>query len=159
MKSDQRSDRRTKPSIADDVGEGSFPRLMVVVTDQEVMHYHTLQCSFWACPKRYGDPSVRSLGSHCCSFGEQLLLFLYSFLAVGVCGRPAMASPLVLIKGAAIVGMAAIWLPSAVLSWGETLMSGWQSLAGGPLATSLLSWCVALRPFHLLTVSGGIHRR
>ena len=37
-----------------------------------------------------------------------------------------MASPLVLIKGAAIVGMAAIWLPSAVLSWGETLMA-WGS--------------------------------
>ena len=37
MKSDQRSDHRIKPSIADDIGEGSFPRLMVVVTDQEAM--------------------------------------------------------------------------------------------------------------------------
>ena len=35
MKSDQRSGYRIRPSIADDVGEGSFPRLMVVVTDQE----------------------------------------------------------------------------------------------------------------------------
>ena len=37
MKSDQRSDHRIKPSIADDVGEESFPRLMVVVTDQEAV--------------------------------------------------------------------------------------------------------------------------
>ena len=35
MKSDQRSDYRIRPSIADDIGEGSFPQLMVVVTDQE----------------------------------------------------------------------------------------------------------------------------
>ena len=36
VKSDQRSVHRIKPSIADDVGEGGFPQLMVVVTDQEV---------------------------------------------------------------------------------------------------------------------------
>ena len=74
-----------------------------------------------------------------------------------------MASPLVLIKGATIVGMAAIWLPSAVLSWGETLIA-WGGVddnrwLGGPLGTSLLSWCVAVRPILSLTVSGGIHRR
>ena len=76
MKSDQRSDFRIRPSIADDIGEGSFPWLMVVVTDQEAlsMSYLKLVDVPYSLNDKIVTPEVVLSHSNGCGLSDLLIL-------------------------------------------------------------------------------------